>query len=63
MGKLLEATIRVSAAAFRRPRADVFAEILFWPGGLYIAICVGLYIAATNLARGVSEWRAAARND
>jgi len=55
MGKLLEATIRLLAAAFQRLRADVVAEVVLWPGGFPIALCVGLYIAATSLARGVSE--------
>jgi hypothetical protein len=57
MEKPCEATIRVLAAAFQRIRADALGEVLSWPGGLFIAICIGLYIAATSLARGAGERR------
>src|SRR5271155_1005042 len=53
----LEATVSLLTAALQRIRADAVAEVLGWPGGCFIAVGVCLYIAATNLARNVSEWR------
>src|ERR1700677_2008454 len=53
----LEATVSLLTAALQRIRADAVAEVLGWPGGCFIAVGVCLYIAATNLARTVSEWR------
>jgi len=57
MGKPREATVRVLAAAFQRIHVDALGEFLSWPGGFFIAICIGLYIAAINLARGAGERR------
>ena len=57
MEKPREATVRVIAAAFQRVRADALGEVLSWPGGIFIAICIGLYIAATNLPRGAGDRR------
>jgi hypothetical protein len=57
MEKPREATVRVLAAALQRIHADALGEVLSWPGGFFIAMCIGLYIAATNLAHGASERR------
>jgi hypothetical protein len=53
----LEATVSLLTAALQRIHADAVADVLGWPGGCFVAVGVCIYIAATNLARNVSEWR------